>query len=322
MNFAFGIITQGIMHKPLLSICIPTYNRAKYLDQCLKAIVGQEWYDDRVEVVVSDNCSTDNTMDIVRSYQVRFGNIRYFRNDENLADKNFSLSLRRASGILRKLTNDTVIYKSGAIKYMVSTVEKYIEERPQVYFLSTGALEGESIHVTGLEQYIDTIGYNLTWIRALSIWEDDCDDLDILAEEAGSNMGQIPFLLHQFKKHGGAIILDEPIMDAIPVDKKNLSYGLHRVFYINFLGFIRPYVEIGEISQECYENLRKKLLFGFFGQWIINLERHPERYIQSDENLPKLIRNEYKDDNYYPEFQRKMVKLRLRAVIGRMLKRG
>ena len=310
------------MDKPLLSICIPTFNRANVLNQCLRAIVDQDAYDEKVEVVVSDNCSTDNTGEIVRSYQEKYGNIRYFRNDENLADTNFSLSLRRATGLLRKLTNDTVIYKPGAIRYMLNAVEKFADERPQLYFLSSGKQSADPICVQTLEQYIDIIGHNLTWIRALSIWEDDCEDLDILAAEAGSNMAQVPFLLQHFKKHGGAAILDISIMDALPVEKKNLSYGLHRVFYTNFLGFIRPYMENGEISRECYENLRKRLLFDFFGQWIINLERQPERFVLSDENLPKMIKQEYGNEAYYPEFRRKMLRPRLRAVIGRLLKRG
>ena len=56
------------MNKPLLSICIPTYNRAHYLKECLGSIVAQ--FDDRdvrdnVEVVVSDNASPDNTRELV-----------------------------------------------------------------------------------------------------------------------------------------------------------------------------------------------------------------------------------------------------------------
>lgn len=48
--------------KPLLSICIPTYNRAEYLAKSLDTLVClPEFNSSEVEVVISDNASTDNT---------------------------------------------------------------------------------------------------------------------------------------------------------------------------------------------------------------------------------------------------------------------
>lgn len=310
------------MNQPLLSICIPTYNRAEYLDQCLKAIVEQDGFDDRVEIVISDNCSTDETKERVKAYSQKYSNIRYFRNEENLADRNFPLSLQRATGILRKLTNDTVIYQPGAIRYMLDIVEKYSAERPQIYFLASGKLEKDQTKADTIEQYIDTVGFNLTWIRGLAVWDEDCEDLEIFISEAASKMSQVPFLLHHFEKHGGAVICDRSIMGAAPMGKKDISYGLYQVFYTNFLGFIQPYVSDGRVSRECYENLRKKLLFDFFAQWIINVERQPGKYVLSDENLANLIRQEYGKEAYYAEFRRQMRKPLLRAKLGRLLKRG
>jgi abequosyltransferase len=47
--------------RPLLSICIPTYNRSQYLKQALETYVSNAAFDDEVEIVISDNASTDNT---------------------------------------------------------------------------------------------------------------------------------------------------------------------------------------------------------------------------------------------------------------------
>ncbi len=75
---------------PLLSICIPTYNREKYLKECLDSIINQEWFNEQeIEIVISDNASVDNTTEIVKSYQKKYNNIKYFRNEENIwADRN------------------------------------------------------------------------------------------------------------------------------------------------------------------------------------------------------------------------------------------
>jgi len=49
-----------------VSVCIPTYNSAKYLRECIESVLAQTWTD--FELVVSDNASTDATCQIVRSY--------------------------------------------------------------------------------------------------------------------------------------------------------------------------------------------------------------------------------------------------------------
>lgn len=73
------------MKKPLLSICIPTYNREKYLKECLESIVHQKWFNQEdIEIVISDNASNDGTTHLVRGYQKKYKNIKYFRNEENI----------------------------------------------------------------------------------------------------------------------------------------------------------------------------------------------------------------------------------------------
>lgn len=48
------------------SVCIPTYNSAKYVRECIESVLAQTYQD--IEIVVSDNASTDSTRDIVRSF--------------------------------------------------------------------------------------------------------------------------------------------------------------------------------------------------------------------------------------------------------------
>ena len=52
----------------LLSICIPTYNRASYLNLCLSRVLEQVTIDMPVEIIVSDNFSTDNTLEVASKY--------------------------------------------------------------------------------------------------------------------------------------------------------------------------------------------------------------------------------------------------------------
>ena len=71
------------MNKPLLSICIPTYNRAEYLKNSIESIICQdEFKNKQVEIVIADNASTDNTESVARPYAQRYENIFYYRNEK------------------------------------------------------------------------------------------------------------------------------------------------------------------------------------------------------------------------------------------------
>lgn len=80
-----------------LSLCIPTYNRGRFIGETIESIIGQAT--DEVEIVVSDNGSDDNTEELIRAYQEQFPRIRYFRWDSNVgADRNFLKVIELATG--------------------------------------------------------------------------------------------------------------------------------------------------------------------------------------------------------------------------------
>jgi glycosyltransferase involved in cell wall biosynthesis len=59
---------------PKVSVIIPTYNCAHYLEQAIESAMNQTYRD--VEIIVLDDGSTDNTSEVVRKYG---NNIRYIR---------------------------------------------------------------------------------------------------------------------------------------------------------------------------------------------------------------------------------------------------
>jgi glycosyltransferase involved in cell wall biosynthesis len=72
------------MDEPIITICIPTYNRATSLENCLNSItIASKDHLERFEVCVSDNGSTDNTNVVVQNAKKRF-NINYHKNETNL----------------------------------------------------------------------------------------------------------------------------------------------------------------------------------------------------------------------------------------------
>lgn len=71
--------------KPILSICIPTWNRWYSLEHTLKSIIDQdEFISWDIEIVISDNASTDETEIEIWKLCKKYKNIKYFRNKENI----------------------------------------------------------------------------------------------------------------------------------------------------------------------------------------------------------------------------------------------
>ena len=84
------------MKKPLVTIAIPTYNRAdRYLSETLESALNQTY--ENLEILVSDNCSTDRTPDLVKSYSDP--RINYIRQEENLGQRgNMNFLVDKAAG--------------------------------------------------------------------------------------------------------------------------------------------------------------------------------------------------------------------------------
>ena len=112
-------------NKPILTIAIPTFNRAFYLNEGLKQLSQElefckKYY---VEILISDNASTDNTKSIVGFYKNHL-NIKYIRNVHNIgADKNFAQSFNEAKGHYVLLMGDDDIFIDGALLKLLKILE-------------------------------------------------------------------------------------------------------------------------------------------------------------------------------------------------------
>jgi glycosyltransferase involved in cell wall biosynthesis len=74
-----------ILGQKILTLAIPTYNRGAFLEKSLSSIQPQlKTPSNQIEFIVSDNCSTDNTQDIVQGFIERGMPITYIRHNQNL----------------------------------------------------------------------------------------------------------------------------------------------------------------------------------------------------------------------------------------------
>ena len=136
-----------------ISICIPTYNRASHLANCLQSIISNQEKDKiDYQVCISDNGSPDNTMEVVRAAEKEI-NIKYFRFTENVGRvKNYLKVVDMAqSEFVWLLGDDDLLLPEALI-----TVSKLIQEHNDVDFFYVNSFNLSTEYVLSFPQPFDT----------------------------------------------------------------------------------------------------------------------------------------------------------------------
>jgi len=107
-----------------LSICIPTFNRSHLLKEGLAYILAAaKGYENKIEIIISDNASTDSTRDVVREFQIKYPFIRYHRNDENIFELNYYVVAGLANGEYIWLFSDDDHMNQEAISVVIKQIK-------------------------------------------------------------------------------------------------------------------------------------------------------------------------------------------------------
>ena len=108
-----------------VSICIPTFNSAAYIGECIESALAQKSVD--FEVIVFDNASQDDTWNIVQSFSD--SRLRAFRSDQNHGMAvNFNRALREANGEYIKLLCSDDLLEPSAVELQT----KFLDEHPEI----------------------------------------------------------------------------------------------------------------------------------------------------------------------------------------------
>ena len=161
------ILTKRMENKSLLSICIPTYNRASYLEQIL-----DKMYDvcinNHIHIFISDNASQDNTQEVVDKYLKNSSLIHYFRQQSNIGpDDNFEYVLKMSTTKYRWLMSDTCYIDE--LDTLISDLETNeldgcVLSAPR---LRSQYLPSEKICYNDSISVMRDMGWHLSWISCM-----------------------------------------------------------------------------------------------------------------------------------------------------------
>lgn len=277
----------------LFSVCIPTYCRAKFLRNNLEALY-QQFTDDlaeQVEILVSNNCSPDETDSVVKEYIGRGLPIRYFCNEENIgADSNFLQCIREASGKYVLLLGDDDLLLQGALETLVRFLGSgdyglvYITgvgygERDRVRATTYDEIHRTSVVYEDRDAFLRRVSYYITFMSGNIFNKSLLPDFDAEAYR-DTNFMQVPFFLHAMVRAEKNAYLDGRFLATGGNGDNNGGYGLYQVFGVNLFRILQSFEGNG-VRPDTVHAIANQILLDFFPGFIMvarrkgNFEKEP-----------------------------------------------
>jgi|GEM_PF-568943 len=279
--------------KYLLTIAIPTFNRAKYLEELLGSIVPQidraNRKVERVQLLISDNCSLDGTPKIVNAFSNGRPWLVYHRNEVNVGgDANFLLCIERSFGKYVWLFGDDDLISDNGVSRVLRVLER---QSPALLICSSKSSRSMSFNTykEALRYYIPrdmTFAWSHSLITA-NVFRKDEFDLDLAARMKHTNYGHMYGMVPMhtrardgvcvFSRRGSAITVRReraPFEKApLKIEKKLIAYLYYLSdaigyaapaacahfffrYYNRFRGMVLP---LGRIIKRSARNLLRRL---------------------------------------------------------------
>lgn len=99
-----------MIDEPLVSVLMTSYNREIYISEAIESVLASTY--NNFELIIVDDCSSDNTVKIARSYEIKDSRIKVFVNEKNLTqfgNRNKAASYARGE-FLKYVDSDDIIY--------------------------------------------------------------------------------------------------------------------------------------------------------------------------------------------------------------------
>lgn len=110
------------MATPLVSIAMPVYNGEKWLEEAISTLIRQSY--DNVEIIIADDCSSDDSQKICEQYASKYSQITFIKNETNLgAQGNFQKILNLCSGKYVTFASQDDYWDENFISYLVEKLE-------------------------------------------------------------------------------------------------------------------------------------------------------------------------------------------------------
>lgn len=225
--------------RPLLTIAIPTFNRCRYLRQLLATLAPQLHGERRVELIISDNASPDDTPAVITEFHSSGLPLRYIRNIENIgSDRNFLQCYEAARSKYVWIMGDDDVIDPGGVAAVISYLQ---DQEYDLIAIRTRALteehkpsgkqnKGRHLVFTRAEDLACHVHVFFTFVSGMIINKDtvEAHGHRPFSELEGTGLVQLGWTFAALEHHRRSLaILDRLV--AATVDNSG-GYSLYKVF--------------------------------------------------------------------------------------------
>lgn len=250
----------------IVSICIPTRNRARYLEETIDSIVNDGVSVADYEVVISDNSDDSDTESLVCLYANKGFNVVYHRNPVK-GFYNSVVALQHGRANFLKLHNDYTKFKPGEFLSFVNMIRELGSRRPLILFTDGNLKLWNVSCYDNFNDFISASGYWSTWSSAFSVWRDDLNY--VLAEVGVDGLNdQFPHtsILFHICNKAEYRIDDRRLFDNLTVRKKG-GYNIFYNFCVIYINMLSDLQGRGLINQKTFEKIKYEMKMVFIPQW-------------------------------------------------------
>lgn len=256
--------------EPLLSICIPIYNRSRFLEKMLERFMeDKSLFLKDIELIISDNCSSEDLELIVDNFREKGLTVSYNRNESNIgASGNFLYCFKHAKGKYCWLLGSDDIPVPGVLKKILLLLES---NNYGLFHINCYDCKKENLkEFDDKQEFLSTIGYWITFMSSNIIRSEFINSVDH-TRYLETHLIQVPYYLDSCLNSNKNAIFTCNVFEQENDFSNNGGYNIFEVFAGNLFAIYAHYVDKGLINKITYNKLLKNEFKDLLFRYIVNL---------------------------------------------------
>lgn len=250
--------------QPLLSIAIPTFNRAADLAKCLDSLLPQTGENGLIEVCVSDNASKDETPRVLAKFAGRYPQLRIRRNADNVgAERNMLALVPFARGRYVKLHGDDDFFRPGAGQSLVHALHTL--DGCSVVYLNLHREENTIAAAEGMDAFLDEASVNAGFLSSLMLDRQALLRLEHPDRLVGSGFNHLDWAYRLLEENPRFGVVRSALFTY--ADNPPTGYNFGDYFIRGYLQVLGSYVGRG-ITAEAYAADKRRLMERTVLPWL------------------------------------------------------
>lgn len=250
--------------QPRLTIAVPTYNRSSNLALLLGVLAHELVSEPSVELIISDNCSPDDTPNVVEQFIQAGLRCRYIRNAHNIGpDLNFLQCFNSATGDFVWIFGDDDILLPGSIATILGLIDG--QDIDLVYLAPFGFVEdpaergqanpsprsktlrdaGKFVHAVGLKGDLALITAMIVNKRRIEMYPHPP-----FSDALNTNLLQLSWVFTALNHFQQGIVVDRGLYAVCEKDPSR-PFDVARVFGVNWHSLAMKFLDKGSAVQEA-----------------------------------------------------------------------